>query len=75
MKCIYVVVYQRERRDLCDVVANVLDWDILVGEFELQLRYNVHLRTNTHEKGMNLLIRQLLVKEYHCCFSSRILWH
>ena len=29
-------------------VANVLDCDIVVSEFELQLRYYIHFRTNTH---------------------------
>ena len=38
------------------VVANVLDCDILVSEFELQLHHNIHFRTNTLEKGMNPII-------------------
>ena len=29
------------------VVANVLDYDIVVYEFELHPRYYVHFRTNT----------------------------
>ena len=29
---------------------------IVVSEFELHSRYNVQFRTNTHTKGMNLLI-------------------
>ena len=33
-------------------VANVLYCDIVVSEFELQSRYYVHFRTNTHEKGL-----------------------
>ena len=39
-----------------EVVAKVLDCDIVVSEFELQPHYYVHFRTNTLEKGMNLLI-------------------
>ena len=35
------------------VVANMLDCDIVESEFELQLRYNVYLRTNTFGKSMN----------------------
>ena len=35
------------------VVANVLDYDIILTGFVLQLRYYVHFRTNTFEKGMN----------------------
>ena len=34
------------------VVANELDCDIVVSEFELQLGYCVHFRTNTHGKGI-----------------------
>ena len=37
------------------MVNNVLDSDIVVREFELQSRYNVHFRINTLGKGMNLL--------------------
>ena len=38
------------------VVANVLDCDIVVSEFELQSRYNVHFWTNIIGKYMNPLI-------------------
>ena len=51
-------------------VANVLVCVIVVNEFELQSKYYVHFRTNT--KAWTLLYFQLWVKEYHCCFSSRI---
>ena len=37
-------------------VANVLDCDILVSEFELKSRYYVYFRTNTFRKVMNTLI-------------------
>ena len=35
------------------ITANVLDYDIVVSEFELQSRYCVHFLTNTLEKCMN----------------------
>ena len=39
-------------------MPNVLDFEMVVSEFELQLRYNVHFWTNAPEKGMNPLILQ-----------------
>ena len=33
-------------------VASVLNWDIGISEFELQLRYYVHFRNITHGKWM-----------------------
>ena len=42
--------------NLRGVVANVLDLDIVVSEFELQFGYIVYFRTNTLWKGMNSLI-------------------
>ena len=41
------------------VMANVLDFNIVVSEFELQWHYYIHFRTNTLGKGMNSLIPQL----------------
>ena len=38
------------------VMVKVLDCEIVVSEFELQSRYNVHFRTNTLGKGMEPLI-------------------
>ena len=38
---------------LCGVLANVLDCDILVSEFELPSRYYVHFQINTLGKDMN----------------------
>ena len=38
------------RESFCGVVANVLNCNIIVRQFELQSRYNVHFRTNTLEK-------------------------
>ena len=40
----------------CGVMIKVLDCGIVVSEFELQLHYYVHFRTNTLGKGMNPLI-------------------
>ena len=42
-----------------DVVANVQDYSIVVNEFEFQLRYYVHIRTNTLGKSMNPIIPRL----------------
>ena len=54
------------------IVANVLDYDIAVNEFELQLLYEIPFRTNTLGKDMNLLISYLWVKKYHNSFSTRM---
>ena len=40
------------------LVANMLDYDTVISEFELQSRYYVHFWINTFGKGMNLLILQ-----------------
>ena len=37
-------------------VTNVPDCDIVVSEFKLQLRFCVHSRTYTFDKGMNCLL-------------------
>ena len=37
-------------------MVKAMDCEIIVSEFELQLRYYVHFQTNTLEKGMNPLI-------------------
>ena len=39
-----------------EVLTNALNCDIVLSDFELQLSYNVHLRTNTLGKGMNTRI-------------------
>ena len=51
-------------------MANVLDCDLFVNEFKLQLRYYVHFRTNTLGKCMNLFISQLWVKWYRFYSST-----
>ena len=42
--------------NLHGVLANVLDCNIVVSEFELQLCNIIHFWTNTLEKGMNPFI-------------------
>ena len=42
--------------ELCDVMVNVLDCDIIVSKFELKYRCCVHLRTNTFGKSINPVI-------------------
>ena len=46
----------KEERSSCGVVANVLDCDIVVSEFELQSRYYIPFQTNTLGKDINTLI-------------------
>ena len=38
------------------VAANVMDYDIVVSEFELRSRYYVHFRANIFGKGINFII-------------------
>ena len=40
-------------------VANVLDCDIVVSEFELHLCYHFHFCTNSFEKGLRYLSNRL----------------
>ena len=40
----------------CDIVANVLECDLIVSEFELQSRYYIHFQTNTLGKHIYPLI-------------------
>ena len=35
-------------------VADVVNYNIVVSEFKLQLHYSIHFQTNTFWKGMNL---------------------
>ena len=37
-------------------MANILDFDIIVNEFELKSRYYIHFQTNTFGEGTNHLI-------------------
>ena len=56
------------------VVANVLDSDIVVSEFELHSLCNIHFRTYILGKDVNSLIHhpQPWIKSYHCSTSTRI---
>ena len=38
------------------ILANVLDWDIVVSKFTLQSCYYVHFQPNALEKGMNAVV-------------------
>ena len=49
---------KRDNSPSCGV-ANVLDCDIEVCEFELQLHYYVYFRANTLAEGMNTPISQM----------------
>ena len=44
------------------VTVKAIDCEIVVSEFELQSRYDVHFRTNTLGKGMNPLIHPAMTK-------------
>ena len=46
----------------CAVVANMLDSDIVVTEFEFKFHYYVHFSINTLRKAMVLLSYKLWVK-------------
>ena len=50
------------RGRIYDVVANVMDCDVRVSEFELQTPYYVQFQTYTLWKSMNPLIPKLWVK-------------
>ena len=53
---IWFQIFLSHKRKFPVIVVNVLDCEILVSEFNLQLRYHVHFRANTIEKGINPLI-------------------
>ena len=52
----FLLLITREQ-EMCprDVVANVLDWDIIVSEFDLQSHYYDPFQPNTFMKVMNPL--------------------
>ena len=54
---------KNKRGNPCGVVANVLNFDIVQSEFELQSNYYVHFRTNILEKDTNL------VTHFHLLFQ------
>ena len=45
-----------------DIVANVLDNNIIVSGFKSQSHYYIHFRTNNFGNGINSLNSQLLIK-------------
>ena len=49
------------RGSLCGVMANMLECDFVVSEFELQSCYYVHFRTNNLGKGINSLLHTAMV--------------
>ena len=59
-------------RNHLDVVANVLDCDQEVGEFEPQARYYINIRTNTHGEGMNPIFTPALGWKVSLPFSIRM---
>ena len=44
------------RKNFRRSVVNVLDCDIVVSDFEYQLRYRIHFGANTFGKAINSLI-------------------
>ena len=54
--CNHLFAHGYKRGNNRGLVANTLDYDILVSEFEFQSLYYVHLRTHTLGEGINLLI-------------------
>ena len=51
-----------KRGIICVVLANVLDCDIVISEFELYSRYYTYFWINTFEKRMDPHVRWALVK-------------
>ena len=54
------------------VLANELNFHIVVSKFKLQSQYYIHFRANIFRKGIDPLISQLSDKWYHYCPSKRI---
>ena len=52
----WLISYYTYTRESSGVTINVLNCEIVVFNFELQLRYYVHIRANIHGKGKNSLI-------------------
>ena len=54
---LYIPSFHPSRKNsLHGVVANVLDYDIIVNEFKIQSYNYAYFQTNTLGKGMNSLI-------------------
>ena len=59
-----------------DVVANMLDCDIIVNKFKLHSCYYVHFQANTLGKGMNILILpSYVLNSTTTVFLQEWLWH
>ena len=50
-----VIPFNYRERNLCGIMAKVLDCSIEVNEFKFQLCYYVHFQTDTFGKGMYFL--------------------
>ena len=48
-----MIIPQKSKWSLHDVVLNILDNDIVVSEFKLQLHDYIHFQTNSLGNGMN----------------------
>ena len=59
---------------LCGVVANVLDWNIIV-RFELEFHYWIHFSINTFGKCMNRLIPHSHGLNSIPTVIQKCLWH
>ena len=47
IKFYYQIPIIWKQASLCAIVSSALNWEIVVSEFEIQLRYCVHFRANT----------------------------
>ena len=57
---ILYIRYEDLLGSLRGAVANVLDCDILISEFEQQTLYYVHFRANIFGKGINSVISSVM---------------
>ena len=60
---LYEVIYIQYHPQIspCGILANILDYDIVLREFNFQLRYYILFQTNTFWKGMNHLISPAII--------------
>ena len=66
-KKVILIVSNHLGRTPRGVMANVLDYDIAVCEFELQTLWYIHVRSNPFGEDMNPDIHKLWVKYYNFC--------
>ena len=57
------------------VMANILEWDIVVSEFDPQSRYNNHFRSKTHGKGMNSYLPSYVSNRTTTVLLQGWFWH